>query len=385
MAVPTVITRTNIDNANDITFCNSPIHLRLQNSLQDNTIQSAIVYLWIWNGEQNKVLGTPNFTLVSDKISQSDKYINFEISDLIRSFLVSPSNAPNTNQPTFAYNELTNPTITGQGVFWQVITDITSTAGTVRNNYRTAFATLGWLWNYEQNALTGRDSFLTNEGRWYNPNIHNYISQSFNLTNPYTTATTANVITVSNITPTQTRCSKDSSLIVFINKNGLWDMFTPNGKFSVKSKSKDDTSNSVFRDPSRVDNSLIHSRVRENLEVTQSYIVNTGLIDESNAKLVEQILYSPKVYLIKFLGDRQTELTAGTTIDSTYITIDSLEITIDSALVTEEHLGFFKTHQQIPVIVTDNDFDLKTRINNKSAIDYNIKFDETNNKINSIR
>lgn len=387
MAAPTTLdTRTNIDNANDISFCNSPIHLRLQNAAKDNTILSAVVYLWIWNGAQNKVLGSPNVTLVSDKISGSDDYINFEIADQIKSYLVSPLNAPNTNQPTFVYNELTNPTITGQGVFWQVITDITSVAGTVRSNYRTSFATLGYRFNYEQNYIAN-DGFQTNVNRYYNPKIHNYISQSFNLTNPYATATTANMITTTNITPTaeQLRCSKDGILIAYINKDGLWDLFTPNGKVTIASKLKDETSNLGFRDPSRVDNSFTHSKMRDNIEVTQNYVVNTGLIDENMAKLVEQIIYSPKVYLVKFKGDYQTSITLGTTIDSTYITIDNTNITIDSATVSEEYQGFYKTHVQIPVIVTDNDFMLKTRINDKSKIDYNIKFDETNNKINNIR
>lgn len=386
MAVPTLDTRTNIDNANDITFCNSPIHLRLQNASKDNTIISAVVYLWIWNGAQNKTLGNPNFTLQSEKISGSDDYINFEISDLIKSFLVSPSNAPNTNQPIFVYNELTKPTITGQGVFWQVITDITSVAGTVRNNYRTSFCTLGYRFNSEQSYL-GNDGFMGNPNRWYNPKIHDYITQSFRLNYPYTTATTANIIKVDDVTPTsdQLRCSKDGILIVFINKDGLWDTFTPNGKVTIGTKLKDDTSNQAFRDPSRVDNSFVHSKMRDNIEVTQNYIVNTGVIDENMAKLVEQIIYSPKVYLIKFKGDYQTSTTLGTTIDSTYVTIDNLNITIDSATVTEELQGYYKTHQQIPVIVTDNDFMLKTAINDKSKIDYNIKFDETNNKINGIR
>jgi hypothetical protein len=37
------------------------------------------------------------------------------------SYLINPQTLLNTNQPTFAYNELSNPVITGQGVFWQVI------------------------------------------------------------------------------------------------------------------------------------------------------------------------------------------------------------------------------------------------------------------------
>ena len=71
-ALDVTLTRTNINNANQISFCNSPIHLRLQNTAQDNTILSATVYLWIWNGAQNKILGDPNHTLVKSKVSVSD-------------------------------------------------------------------------------------------------------------------------------------------------------------------------------------------------------------------------------------------------------------------------------------------------------------------------
>jgi hypothetical protein len=63
-----VLDRTNISTADKITFANSPIHLRIQNVAKNNTIQSVVVYLWIWNGNQNKVLGTPNATYVKNKI-----------------------------------------------------------------------------------------------------------------------------------------------------------------------------------------------------------------------------------------------------------------------------------------------------------------------------
>lgn len=195
------------------------------------------------------------------------------------------------------------------------------------------------------------------------------------------------MITVTNVIPDDAwkRCAKDNALIVFLNKLGLWEMFTPNGKIVVTSKIKDDTSNRVFRDPSKIDNSFTHSKMRENLEVTQSHLVNTGLLQDDMPQIVEEIIYSPKVYLIKFKGDRQLVTTLGITIDSTYTTIDSLTITIDSDVSAVENLGYFKTHQQIPVTVTDNDYMRKTRVNDKSKIDYNIKFEETNNKINQIR
>jgi hypothetical protein len=47
------------------------------------------------------------------------------------------------------------------------------------------------------------------------------------------------------------------------------------------------------------------------------------------------------------------------------VSIDNVNITIDNA-ISEEGLGFFKTHQQIPVVVTDSDFGRKTRLNDKT-------------------
>jgi hypothetical protein len=100
---------------------------------------------------------------------------------------------------------------------------------------------------------------------------------------------------------------------------------------------------------------------------------------------VEELLYSSKVYLIKFKGDFQVSASVGVTVDSTLISVDSINITVDSATVAAGDVGFYKSYQQIPVVITDSDFDRKTRVNDKNEINFNIKFDETNNKINNIR
>jgi len=387
MAAPTTLPiedRTIIDNAARIYFTNSPIHLRVQNSLQDNSILSAIVYLWIWNGEQDAVLGAANFTLFKDKVSAQDDYINFQVADLIKPFI----------NPQFAYNELTNPAIVNQGVFWQVVIDITSTAGTVRTNYHTNFATLGYRWNYEQTATGnnglsnyGSAGFLEPVNRYYDNKIHNYIVQSFNLENPIDTANTTNMIIVTDVVPASPwiRCAKETTLIVFLNKLGLYEMFTSFGKVTVQTKIDREISNSGFRDPSQIDNTYIHSKQQNSLEVEQSYVINTGMITEDMDSIVEEIIYSPKVYIIKFKGDLNLTTTVGITVDNTFITVDDTTITVDSETVTDESVGKYKTHQQIPVMVSDSDFLRKTRINDKVAIDYNIKFDETNNKLLSIR
>lgn len=396
MAVPILAVgdRTNINTASGITFANSPIHLRIQNTAKNNTIQSIKAYLWIWNGAQNKTLGSPNVSYLKSKVSVSDDYINIEVADIIKAYLINPSNALNTNQPTFAYNQLTNPAITGQGVFWQLIADVTSTAGIEQIVYPTKFATLGYRWNYEQNQIgsngispNGSNGFLETVNKWYNPSIHNYISQGFNLSTTVGTATSANLVTVSDVVPpTQwKRCSKEPILIVFLNKLGLWEMFTSHGKVTVKDKVDAKTSNRSFRDPSKIDNSYTHSKLRDISEVLQSYSINTGALTEDMNATIEQLIYSPKVFLIKFKGDRQTTSTIGLTIDSTYVTIDNTNITIDNATVSGETLGYFKTHQQIPVTITDTDFGRKTRLNDKNQIDYTINFEETTSKILSVR
>jgi hypothetical protein len=390
MAAPTtlpVIDRTKIEYATDITFCNSPIHLRLQNEDSDNSIESAFVYLWIWNGEQDADLASPNHTLYKSKVSVSDDYLNFEISELIKSFLISPLNAPNTNQPNFSYNELDNPAITGQGVFWQIVADITSDGITTRFNYRTSFATLGYRYNSEQTFTNVYNVELPETNRWYNPRIHNYINQTFNLTRTVAAATTANIIVMHEIAPPTLweRESRDPYLIVYLNKLGLWDMFTPHGKATETSKKEMATNNVNYRDPSRIDNSYVHSKLTDNFDVTDTITINTGSLTEDMVENVRQILYSPKVYLIKFAGDFQETTTVGITIDSNYVTIDSLNTTIDGKTVTEEFLGYYKTHQQIPVILTDTDFTTKNRVNDKNQIDYNLKFEVTTNKINDIR
>ena len=397
MSAPTELPigdRTLIDDEAQITFVNSPIHLRVQNGAQDATIESVFVYVWIWNGNQNKTLNSPNTTLFKNKISASDTYINFEVADYIKAFIENPLNAPNTNQPNFAYNEATAPAITGQGVFWQIVTDTTSAAGTVRNNYETNFATLGYRWNYEQNlignnglSVGGSTGFIKSSDRWYNSKIHNYITQSFKLDNLVAEATAGNMINSTPVAPPPAweRCSIDSSLIIYLNKLGLWEMFTPHGKILATTNTKFEKQNKSYRDPSQIDNTYVHSKLRSSPDVLQKYEINSGSLTETMINQIEQIIYSPKVYLILFDGDIQESSTVGITIDSTFVTIDDTNITIDSATVTEELVGQFKTFQQIPVISTEKTFIRKTRVNDKNKINYKFKFEETTNKLLDIR
>jgi hypothetical protein len=76
-------------------------------------------------------------------------------------------------------------------------------------------------------------------------------------------------------------------------------------KVTVKNKIEAVTGRRSFRDPSKIDNSYTHSKLRELSEVVQSYSINTGALTEDMNSTIEQIIYSPKVYLIKFKSDKQ--------------------------------------------------------------------------------
>lgn len=374
--------RTPIDSASKVRFVNSPIFIR---EVATSITQSVLINLYIWDGNLNRVISEPTYVLRKDKVSLADQYISLEISDLIRPFI----------KPLFGYNRAAAPAITNQGVFIQAEVIATNSNNTQTTRYTpTIFCTLGYRWNYEQNIIAdngvqnyGASGFVVPVNKWYNPKINNYFFQDFDFTKSVSTATTINIVRYNEVTPPANwlRCTRDPSLLVFINKLGLWETFTPHGKFTATTTAKRTDANIGHRDPSQVDNTFTHSRLNNSLDVKQSYLINTGSLSEDMTSIIEELIYSPKVYLIRFKGDIEETTTVGITIDSTLITIDDTNITIDNMTITEEALGFFKTHQQIPVIVADEDFTRKTRVNDMIAIDYNLKFDETNNKINSIR
>jgi hypothetical protein len=372
--------RTPIDNESKIKLINSPLFIRETATI---TTKAVTVNLYIWDGLQIKVINQPTVILIKDKVSQLDSYISLEISDLIKPFI----------KPKFAYNRAAPAAITNQGAFIQAQIISINFDGTQTSRYTdTFFCTLGYRWNYEQNLIAdngvenyGASGFITTVEKWFNPKIHNYFEQTFNFTRTVAEATTANVINYIPLIPTKTRCTLDPCLIVFINKLGLWETFTPHGKKTASSKVKRTISNISHRDRSQVDNTFVHSKQITSIDAEQLYVINSGSLDENMTSIIEELIYSPIVYLINFKGDLELVTTVGITIDNAIVSIDNNEISIDSQSITAEAIGFFKTHQQIPVVITDEDFTRKTRLNDRIAIDYNLKLDETNNKINNIR
>jgi hypothetical protein len=390
MPVPTTLSvgaRTPIDGASYVSFVNSPINIDFYNSTFSSLIKRVTVYLWIWQGAQNKTLGAPNHILKKDKVSASDKKITLEISDQIRAVL----------NPIFIYNELTPPAIAGQATFYQIQAEIETTGSATIENiiYNTHLATLGKRWDYEQTrfasnngvARYGSFGFQMPVNLKFNPRIHDYQTQDFDFTKSVATATTDNLIIKTPIVPTdaQEQCTRDSTLIVYLDKRGLFEMFTPHGKVVIDTKIESQITNKSYRSPNSVDNWFNPSKVKNSIDAIQTFTINTGNLLEGDGQVIEEILLSPLVYLIRFKGDVNPSTTVGITIDNTFVTIDSDEITIDSVTVTDEKIGQFSIHQQIPVVVTDSAFLRKTRMNDKVEINYTIKMETTTNKILDIK
>ena len=98
-------------------------------------------------------------------------------------------------------------------------------------------------------------------------------------------------------------------------------------------------------------------------------------------QLVEEILYSPFVYLVEF-GKELAPVGTAITVDTTLYSVDTTLISADNS---GQLFGGYTTFRQIPVNVIDTDFGRKTRINDKNKINYNIRFEESTNKILNIR
>ena len=361
-------TITPIQSIEDISFVNSPIHIRLEQL----GITKATLRLWLWRGDLNQALGSPNYVFKKDRVSAEDNYINIEISEQIKAFIIGKNNEPN-----FAYNELGLAAVSGQGVFWQIQADVETATTIEQRNFRTSFATLGYRYNNEET--------FTLPSLWQDERIHDYFKQSFDFSQALEDATSSNIILKTPLTSTLLRESLNPYLIVYLDKDGLYQMFTPNSKVQVIETIKRVNNNISHRDPSRVNTSYVHSKNVADIDSTATYTIETGVLTEEMVEVVRQIVYSPKVYLIRFKGDFQETSTIGITIDNTFVTIDDTTITIDSETIESEYLGFFKSHEQIPVILKDTDFERKNRVNDKNKIDYKLVFESTTNTILDIR
>lgn len=384
MALATPIL-TNIDSKAKIFFAQSPIHFNLQNESGNSSIQSATIEVYIWRGFQQADLPlSPNIVFNNiKKISPQDTYIAIELHNEIKAFITS-SNL-NKNNPQWSYNTTTVPTTAGEGVYFHIVYKIDNESDKQLGTY---FATTGYRYNFEQKGgqYTGYDDVETLRKFAFGIN---YDRCTINRTTQVATSQSGTgvngMITQQSLNPTtRNKQTGVPCLIAYINRLGLWDTFTPFGKFVESIDTKREEYSSSFRDPLNVNSQIQHLKQVGSPRGVRKFQVNTGLIDENNNYQIREILQSSKVYLVIFGDDVFQQAQAGITVDSTIVTVDNTAITVDSDVVTEANIGFYSKYTQIPVKNATTNFLKKTRLNDKSSISYNLEFEETNNFINSI-
>lgn len=344
---------TTVDNNSNVIMLNSPFYANLTSLLDFTHIR---LKLWIWTTDLAQPYDDedePNLILYKEKVSSTDTHILFELADFIKDSFI----------PTFQYSNSTEPVIDDTVVFFKyeydVINNPTNSSSIIISetvSSPTYLGTQGWLWEYEPmvNQLYLNDGSFgfyqsTLPAKNHNPKIKYYdMDYDFDAT-----GLTATTIFTSGGT-TNLVCPKEGWLIVYVNKEGRWDNFTPTGKVIITNNFTKEEYQKTYRNPLNFVNSRDHQVKQYNNYTSTKIAVNTGLISETQGQYIEEILYSPIVYLIEFK--------------------DELNIN-----------GYYNNWVTRPVIIKDSDFIRKTRLNDKNKISYNIIFETTTNKIKNIR
>lgn len=350
------IAPTPITSSGNLIPLGSPVYVNIEST---SSYTHARIKLWAWDGNVTEPFVNselPNTILYKEKVSPVDTNVLFEIGEYLKDLF----------EPSFVYNTGSLPVVSNEGIYFKYEYEIidnplnSSTEFTLieSGSSFTYFGTQGYNWNYEgavnlnninlSFGLSG--SYPT---QFYDDSII-YTTASFNTTGVTSSAAMINRV---GITPPTNllKCNKEPFVIVYLDKRGLYNYFTPFGKVSYTNKIEREDYTKTYRNPHIFNNSVQHAMKQYNTRVESEYLINTGFISEDQGQLIEEILYSPSVYLIQF---KKTSLS---------------------------DLDYYNIYKQIPVIVTDTDFGRKTRLNDKNKISYNIKFKETTDKIRNIR
>jgi len=379
-----MITPTIINTEDQIYLVGSPVNIRFRNYNADNTIKSVSVELYIWNGNLNEPSVSPRHILKAEKASFENDYVSFQIAELLAAEI------NNTRFSWIAGDQ--TPTAVGEGVFWQTKHTVTNNDGEVETEYEslTNFATRGYRYDFEQvgtvfDTQPYNGLIPINYDRNYTDKIK-YYRRSFDFTKSLEECTSENIILSNVYTPTDIKCQLgDSFLVVYINRLGLFDYFTPYGKVTKTTKVESNTNPRLYRNSNSINNNVNHSAVKSIAQTKQTIEINSGSLKEDMTEQIEEIIYSPLVYLVEFTGETFVITNVGLTVDNTVVTVDSTIYTADNQTITTEDLGFFSSFKQIPVTCSTETFIKKTRRNDKQKINYDLSFEVTTDRINNLR
>ena len=347
---------------------NSPIHI-FASGLAGQETHSKI-NLWIWNGTYNSqnlldpsvVLFKKNYDGIPNQVGESPATnALYEVSEYIKSFIkngldMNPitgtlSTANYVNAVYYKYEEL-----------GYIIGDNPSTVpddskSTYIKSSPLYIAHSGYQFDYESTLYTNQEMLSYGFPVTYNNAFlakRNYVTDLKYFTGQYvypsaiSSPTPQDYISYLPFVPVNTQCVKEKMYIKFINKSGLYELFTPVGKITVNNTIQRDSYERTYYNVSMFHTNKQHLVSQYNINSKQNWSVNTGNITEESSQKVEELLYSPEVKLFTF--DK----------NNNYV--------------------------EYPVVVSDTNFTRKTKINDKAVINYIIIFQSViGSKIKNVR
>ncbi len=297
------------------------------------------VDLYVWSGTASTPPATPK-TLTVYKVQTTDTKVAVDVSDYIKSFL----------DPVIDDTWLTNDTSNGHygeivWVKWTVRAYKLQSNGIIGNLFQTVNqppkpATLGYGDFIDgANSTAISNTMVIGTDKYSNSTAFNY-----NCISGTVSTNTDTILTRSNV-DYKNSCSHHHTTysIAYLNKYGIWDDL----KFNRLSKRTVEISNDKYdfytKNPSEYSTNIATTKIY-NIKSKEEYLLNTDLLDDVQNSYMEQLFTSDRHYLIDW----------------------------DDS----------KIH---PVILSDKKFEPKLSKYEKAKIQWTVKFELANNKINDIR
>ncbi|MEW5675506.1 hypothetical protein ABGT15_04270 [Flavobacterium enshiense] len=327
-----------MQNYNDFILTRSPYYITY--SATASLFDYATLDLWVWSGDKTTPPSTKNFSLTSYKARTSDNSLYFQVNDYINGFL-DPQISDNTY---FTGNTASFVSTEAVWVKW-VLKSYKLSAG-VGTLYQTSTqsgkpATLGYGYVTDGYNPTLATSSIINQSDRFGVDTYYHYNVSLNTT----TNQSSQLFTRVNSTPANNLCLGDLNFyqIIFLNKWGVFDTMDFSRK-STRSISINSEKYDAYRTRPDIFSQYRGTSRIYNINANEEWILNTDLLDDYNNEVMEQL----------FLSDRWWLYDA------------------------EKQLAY-------PVILTDKKFDEKLGVYEGAMIQWTLKFESANNKINDIR
>lgn len=340
----------------------SPHYLNI--TLDFSTTYSVGLDLFIWSGDKANVPLTPTYSLTKERPSIEVSQLDIEISDLVNDYIETK---PELQTATGKYN-----TLSGNGVWVKSVITFNDDVQTITPVEQITFAVAGYGFYLEginpqaEGALTSSkiqkvDDLILfpylADGTIAQLEVSDGVTtQTYGLTNENdsnarigylwvdTGDFTETFITVTDsvnewVYEVITECKYTPEKVLYLNKNGAFDLFTFFKAKKEKTSIDSEKFNNAFVSNGSYDTTR-HQFKKLNVTAKDKFTLNTDYVSEDENVRVMELLTSDTVYLIQ-----------------------------DNTLV--------------PVNVDTTSLDLKTRINDK-LISYSLDFEYAFNKINNV-